>query len=287
MIGRRTATCSRPPSAAWASPGVILWAEIAAHADRLGHDRQEALPFGSLDDFLTARARKRGEPRIHRRLGRLLSARGRASPACSSAAIGAVRAGFAPMRIAGPACPSMRPRSSSTGSPLRPSTAPIGPGTAVPRSAFASTTSLSFIRSTASAAGTGSTAGRGFFQYQCVVPYAEAGAIAAIVRRIARSGQGSFLSVLKTFGERPSPGLLSFPRPGVTLALDLPNRGEHTLALLHASTRIVREAGGRLYPAKDGRMPPQTFRAGYPQLDRFLPQIDPSMQSDFGRRVLA
>jgi FAD/FMN-containing dehydrogenase len=127
----------------------------------------------------------------------------------------------------------------------------------------------------------------GFFQYQCVVPYAEAGAIAALVRRIARSGQGSFLSVLKTFGERPSPGLLSFPRPGVTLALDLPNRGEETLALLHDLDGTVREAGGRLYPAKDGRMPPQMFRAGYPQLDRFLPQIDPSMQSDFARRVLA
>jgi FAD/FMN-containing dehydrogenase len=128
----------------------------------------------------------------------------------------------------------------------------------------------------------------GFFQYQCVIPYESAvSAIPTLVRRVARSRQGSFLSVLKTFGERLSPGLLSFPRPGVTLALDFPNRGEETLALLRDLDAIVREAGGRLYPAKDGRMPPEMFRAGYPSLDRFIPQIDPSMQSDFARRVFA
>jgi FAD/FMN-containing dehydrogenase len=128
----------------------------------------------------------------------------------------------------------------------------------------------------------------GFFQYQCVVPYkAAAFAVPALARRITCSGQGSFLSVLKTFGERPSPGFLSVPRPGVTLALDFPNRGDETLALLSELDAILREAGGRLYPAKDGRIPPEMFRAGYPALDRFVRQIDPSMQSDFARRVFA
>ena len=55
---------------------------------------------------------------------------------------------------------------------------------------------------------------RGFLQYQCVVPFSDGGeAIREILGRIARSGLGSFLSVLKTFGDKPSPGLLSFPRP--------------------------------------------------------------------------
>jgi FAD/FMN-containing dehydrogenase len=126
----------------------------------------------------------------------------------------------------------------------------------------------------------------GFYQYQCVVPSAASAAISELLRRIGRSGQGSFLSVLKTFGEKPSPGLLSFPRPGVTLALDFPNRGERTLALMRDLDAVVREAGGRLYPAKDSRMAPEMFKAGYPNLDRFARMVDPSMQSDFARRVL-
>src|SRR5579885_1617249 len=66
---------------------------------------------------------------------------------------------------------------------------------------------------------------RGFFQYQCVVPLGEPGRrpMAALMEAVTESGQGSFLSVLKVFGGLPSPGLMSFPRPGATLALDFPN----------------------------------------------------------------
>ena len=78
------------------------------------------------------------------------------------------------------------------------------------------------------------------------------------------------------FGDLPSPGLLSFPMPGVTLALDFPNRGEGTRRLLARLEAIVVEAGGRLYPAKDSLMSPETFRRGYPALERFLPLIDPA-----------
>jgi FAD/FMN-containing dehydrogenase len=125
----------------------------------------------------------------------------------------------------------------------------------------------------------------GFYQYQCVVPFAASAAIPELLGRIGRSGQGSFLSVLKTFGEKASPGLLSFPRPGVTLALDFPNRGERTLELMRDLDAVVRDAGGRLYPAKDSRMSPEMFKAGYPDLDRFGRAIDPAMHSDFSRRV--
>ena len=129
---------------------------------------------------------------------------------------------------------------------------------------------------------------RGFYQYQCVVPF-DGGleAMTEMLRRIAASGQASFLAVLKTFGNLPSPGLLSFPRPGITLALDFANRGESTLALFRELDAIVRSSHGAWYPAKDARMSPQDFRASYPALDRFLPHVDPAFTSDFWKRMTA
>jgi FAD/FMN-containing dehydrogenase len=127
---------------------------------------------------------------------------------------------------------------------------------------------------------------RGFFQFQCVVPSAAApDAVAVLLGHIAASGQGSMLAVLKTFGERPSPGMLSFPMPGATLALDFPDRGAPTRHLLTALEDIVAAAGGRLYPAKDSLMRAETFRAGYSRLAEFLPHADPAMSSGFARRV--
>jgi len=79
--------------------------------------------------------------------------------------------------------------------------------------------------------------------------------------------------------------MLSFPRPGVTLALDFPNRGEATLALLRRLEAIVMEAGGRLYPAKDSAMSAESFRRGYPQAERFRAFVDPVLSSAFARRV--
>jgi FAD/FMN-containing dehydrogenase len=127
---------------------------------------------------------------------------------------------------------------------------------------------------------------KGFYQYQCVVPGPAAGdAVPAMLGEIARSGQGSCLAVLKTFGPKPSPGLLSFPREGVTLALDFPNRKAHTARLFERLDSVVAEAQGRLYPAKDGRMPATMFRQGYPLLERFSQHVDPRFQSDFWRRM--
>ncbi|MBW7900844.1 MAG: FAD-binding oxidoreductase [Rhodocyclaceae bacterium] len=128
---------------------------------------------------------------------------------------------------------------------------------------------------------------RGFYQYQSAVPPAAAAAATAeMLAAIAESGQGSFLAVLKNFGERPSPGLLSFPMAGTTLALDFPNRGAATLSLFERLDAIVLAAGGRLYPAKDARMPAATFRAGYPRLAEFSSFVDPKLSSGFWRRVM-
>jgi L-gulonolactone oxidase len=81
--------------------------------------------------------------------------------------------------------------------------------------------------------------------------------------------------------------MLSFPMEGATLALDFPNRGARTLALLASLDAIVRAAGGRLYPAKDGRLPAAMFRAGYPRWEEFAALTDPAFSSSFWRRVAA
>ena len=128
---------------------------------------------------------------------------------------------------------------------------------------------------------------RGFYQYQSVVPR-DVGqhAVQAMLDAIAASGEGSFLAVLKTFGRREAKGLLSFPQPGVTLALDFPNRGERTLQLFERLDAIVREARGRLYMAKDARMPRDLFEAGYPHLSEFTMHRDAGISSAMSRRLM-
>jgi FAD/FMN-containing dehydrogenase len=128
---------------------------------------------------------------------------------------------------------------------------------------------------------------KGFYQYQSVVPR-DVGqdAVSAMLQAITRSGQGSFLAVLKTFGQRESVGMLSFPMPGVTLALDFPNRGPDTHRLMERLDDIVREAKGRLYPAKDARMPQDLWVSGYPRLNEFLAFRDPGIRSGFSRRLM-
>jgi hypothetical protein len=129
---------------------------------------------------------------------------------------------------------------------------------------------------------------RGMLQYQCVIPSATCrAALPLMLDQIARAGQASFLAVLKTFGAKASPGLLSFPRPGATLALDFPYRGAETLALMARLDAIVLEAGGALYPAKDGRIGRAMFQHSFPRLQEFLPHKDPAFWSDFWERVTA
>lgn len=127
---------------------------------------------------------------------------------------------------------------------------------------------------------------RGFLQYQCVVPEApDGGAIRAILARVSGSGETAGLAVLKRFGPAVSPGLLSFPRPGLTLAVDLAFRGPRTLDLLDDLDRLVRDAGGAVYPAKDARMSAESFRLFFPAWERFAQQVDPGFSSSFWRRV--
>jgi FAD/FMN-containing dehydrogenase len=127
---------------------------------------------------------------------------------------------------------------------------------------------------------------RGFFQYQFVVPFSEnQEAVREIVDRVASSRLGTFLAVLKTFGSIKSPGMLSFPQPGTTLALDFPNRGAATFKLFEEMDTVVSRAGGRLYPAKDARMPAHVFQTGFPRWREFSRYVDPAFSSSFWRRV--
>jgi len=129
---------------------------------------------------------------------------------------------------------------------------------------------------------------RGFQQFQCVVPLEGAReSIAELLRSISRSGSGSFLSVLKYCGDISSPGLMSFPMPGVSLAMDFPERDGLNQRVLAQLDDIVRQAKGRLYPAKDAHMSGADFRQFYPNWTRVEALRDQALTSRFWQRVTA
>ncbi|AGA34570.1 Oxidoreductase [Thioalkalivibrio nitratireducens DSM 14787] len=127
---------------------------------------------------------------------------------------------------------------------------------------------------------------RGFYRYQCVLPPDTArDGIRTLLRRIAASRQGACLALLKRFGHLHSPGLLSFPRPGVTLALDFTDQGSRTRSLFADLDDVVSAAGGALEPGQDARMSVTLFRRGFPNWERFAPFVDPAFSSSFWRRM--
>ncbi|WP_322091616.1 FAD-binding oxidoreductase [Paraburkholderia bannensis] len=127
---------------------------------------------------------------------------------------------------------------------------------------------------------------RGFQQHQCVIPDANArDALHEILRAISTSGNGSFLAVLKRCGALPSPGLISFPMRGVSLALDFPQNEARNTRLFGRIDAIVAQAGGRQYPAKDAHMSGKDFRAAYPAWQELERLRDPALMSRFWKRT--
>jgi FAD/FMN-containing dehydrogenase len=127
---------------------------------------------------------------------------------------------------------------------------------------------------------------QGLLQFQCVLPF-DSGSLGMteVLKAITASGLGSFLAVIKVFGDAVSPGIMSFPVPGVTLALDFPIRREVSFALLDRLADITAEFGGRMYPAKDACMRATHFQQFYPQWQQFSAYVDPSFSSSFWQRV--
>ena len=125
----------------------------------------------------------------------------------------------------------------------------------------------------------------GFLQYQCVIPPAHTAAgLLEIMSRMRASGISASLAVLKKFGDFEPAGLLSFSRPGTTLALDFRNT-PRVHSLLDGLDAIVLEAGGAVYPAKDARMRPETYQRFYPHWRDMLEFKDPKISSSLWRRV--
>ncbi len=130
---------------------------------------------------------------------------------------------------------------------------------------------------------------RGFVQYQFALPPERGRAgLAAILERLARSRRGSFLGVLKCFGDA-NPAPLSFPVRGYTLALDLP-ADTGLRPFLQELDQLVLRHGGRVYLAKDAALSAETFAAMYPQLERFRAlkrRLDPNgaLSSSLARRL--
>jgi len=108
----------------------------------------------------------------------------------------------------------------------------------------------------------------GFMQYQFVLPKADGvGNMRKILTRIAQSGAGSFLAVLKQFGPA-NQNLLSFPIEGYTLALDF-KMSPSVIDLLHRLDDLVADMGGRVYLTKDAVMREASFKTTYPKWQEF------------------
>ncbi len=129
----------------------------------------------------------------------------------------------------------------------------------------------------------------GFLQYQFVVPFGQEDTVRRSFEKISAARAPSFVTVLKRMGDG-DPGLLSFPMPGWTLALDFPARTPGLAGLLGRLDEAVLDAGGRVYLAKDARVPPGELARMYPRLDEFRrlrAEVDPRgiFASDLSRRL--
>jgi decaprenylphospho-beta-D-ribofuranose 2-oxidase len=130
---------------------------------------------------------------------------------------------------------------------------------------------------------------RGFVQYQFVVPPGAEQVLAIVLETLTRAGCPALSGTIKLLGEG-SGGLMSFPLPGWTLALDLPVGPPGLGRVLDRLDELVVGAKGRVYLAKDARLRRDKVAPMYPGLARFrrlCETVDPAgdMVSDLARRL--
>lgn len=127
---------------------------------------------------------------------------------------------------------------------------------------------------------------KGFIQYQFLLPKEKSKeTVREILDFINQNKLTPSLCVLKTFGDIPSKGILSFPRAGVTLAIDFPIQNMNIFGILDSLDKMVINANGSIYPAKDARMSSKTFRKSFQNYSKFLNYKDPRFNSDFSERI--
>ncbi len=108
----------------------------------------------------------------------------------------------------------------------------------------------------------------GFTQYQFILPKEKSfSGLSEILEKIAESGKGSFLAVLKLYGKQNN-NYLSFPIEGYSLALDFKIE-DSLFKLLDDLDKIVVKYGGRIYLTKDSRVKKEFFKKGYPKIYKF------------------
>ena len=122
----------------------------------------------------------------------------------------------------------------------------------------------------------------GFFQFHCVLPrkFSEEG-YTEILSKVQNKSSGSFLAVLKAFG--PGNGQLSFPKEGLTLALDF-KASQTNIKVGKELTNIVNNLGGSFYLAKDAIMDNSQFNMNY-RRDEFLKHRNSAIKSEQSIRI--
>jgi FAD/FMN-containing dehydrogenase len=129
----------------------------------------------------------------------------------------------------------------------------------------------------------------GLTQYQCILPKdCSYDGLKEILAKIAESGKGSFLAVLKLYG-KANDNYLSFPMEGYSLALDFKIE-KGTLELLNQLDDILKQYKGRVYLTKDARVSKANFEQSYPMVNEFRKfrrkhQLDKVFQSLQSRRL--
>ncbi len=129
----------------------------------------------------------------------------------------------------------------------------------------------------------------GFVQCQAVFPEERGpSALAEVLTTLRAAHKPSFLAVLKRTGD-PSGGLLSFPRRGWTLAVDIPVSRDLQPFMDDLHERIAGH-GGRVYLAKDATLSAAMFERMYPEVGAFMAvrdRCDPShrLSSAMARRL--